>query len=340
MTQASSRPTLALQLTSMQLPEAADSPALSLSGNETHDQVANNLLLKPGEPSEMLVKLENLGDIPLQWKLEVEGDFPSDWCRWHQEEPQELAARQKEDIALCFWVPDDFFENQWALSRAQPRLQLNYQSQIYVYADGGTQRQLIGYQVFNLCVRPRSFYPNFLPALYREVDFVKRFVAIFEQAYDPAVQSLDVLWAYLDPLTAPEALLPFLAHWVAWPIDSRWEPKQQRRLIRNAITLYRWHGTCRGLRFYLHLYTGLPLDEELPEAQKHISIEEIFSEGFILGTTRMGQDSMIGGGRPYHFIVRLRLDQPDQIDEQLVRDIIEREKPAFCTYELDLVNPQ
>jgi hypothetical protein len=54
----------------------------------------------------------------------------------------------------------------------------------------------------------------------------------------------------------------------------------------------------------------------------------------------MGQDSMIGGGRPYHFIVRLRPDQPDQIDEQLVRDIIEREKPAFCTYELDLVNPQ
>lgn len=340
MTQASSRATLALQLTSMQLPEAANSVASALSGSGTQEQTANDLLLYPGEPGEMLVQLENLGDAQVQWKLEVEGDFPSDWCCWHQEELKELAPRQKEDIALCFRVPDDFFENQWALSRDRTRLLLDYQSQIYVYADGGTQRQLIGYQVFNLCVRPRSFYPNFLPVLYREVDFVKRFVAIFEQAYDPAVQTLDVLWAYLDPLTAPEALLPFLAHWVAWPMDPRWEPKQQRRLIRNAITLYRWHGTRRGLRFYLHLYTGLPLDEELPEAQKHISIEEIFSQGFVFGTTRIGQDSMLGGGRPYHFIVRLRPDQPDQIDERLVRNIIEREKPAFCTYELDLVNPQ
>ena len=49
---------------------------------------------------------------------------------------------------------------------------------------------------------------------------------------------------------------------------------------------------------------------------------------------------MLGGGRPYHFIVRLRPDQRNQIDERLVRDIIEREKPAFCTYELELISPQ
>jgi phage tail-like protein len=84
-------------------------------------------------------------------------------------------------------------------------------------------------------------------------------------------------------LTAPEALLPFLAHWVAWPIDRRWDTKQQRRFIRNAVELYRWHGTRQGLRFYLHLYTELPLDEDLPEAEKHISIEEIFYAGFCDG---------------------------------------------------------
>lgn len=338
MTQAGSRPTLAVQLISMQSPEAANSAASALSGSGTHERAANDLLLHPGEPGEMLVKLENSGDRSVRWQMVVQGDFPSDWCDWHQEQPKELAPNQKEDITLRFRVPDTFFEDRWSLSRDRPRLQVDYQSQIYVYTAEGTQ-QPIGYQVFNLCVRPRSSYINFLPALYRHVDFVRRFVTIFEQAYDPAVQTVDVLWAYLDPLTAPEALLPFLAHWVAWPLDSRWELKQQRRLIRNAIALYRWHGTRRGLRFYLHLYTGLPLDDDLPEAQKHISIEEIYSTGFVVGTTSLGQDSMLGGGRPYHFLVRLRCDRPDQVDERLVRDIIEREKPAFCTYELEIIVP-
>lgn len=337
MTQANYRPTLALKLASMQPPEAVQSSALaSFAGNTKEESIAQNLLLHPGEPGEMLVQLENLGVRPLRWRLVIEGDFPENWCNWHQEEAEEIAPNQKVDKALSFQIPEDFFENQFALMGRKTRLQVNYEAQVHVYAEGETQQQLIGYRVFNLCLRPSSSYLNFLPGIYREIDFMGRFLNIFEQAFDPAVQTIDVLWAYLDPLTAPEAMLPFLAHWVAWPMERRWDSKQQRRLIRNAVTLYRWHGTRRGLRFYLHLYTGLPLDEHLPESEKHISIEEIFSLGFVLGKTIVGQDSMLGGGRPYHFIVRLRPDSPDQIDERLVREIIEREKPAFCTYDLDI----
>lgn len=337
MTQSNYRPTLAIaiKLASMQPPEASDTSALAgLAGNNASVAIANNLLLHPGEPGEMLVQLENLGARALRWRLEIEGDFPLNWCSWQQEEPEEIAPNQKVDKALCFQIPEDYFESQEALNYGRSRLKINYETQVYVYAETETARQLVAYQVFNLCVRPPSSYLNFLPAIYREVDFIGRFLTIFEQAFDPAVQTIDVLWAYLDPLTAPEALLPFLAHWVAWPIDRRWDTKQQRRLIRNAVELYRWHGTRRGLRFYLHLYTELPLDEDLPEAEKHISIEEIFSNGFALGKTLIGTDSMLGGGRPFHFIVRLRPSPSKQIDERLVRDIIDREKPAFCTYDL------
>ncbi|MGV0024900.1 hypothetical protein [Phormidesmis priestleyi] len=101
----------------------------------------------------------------------------------------------------------------------------------------------------------------------------------------------------------------------------------------------RWHGTRQGLRFYLHLYTGLPLDDHIPrEADKHIGIEEVFSAGFVMDRTRIGEDSMLGGGIPYHFIVRLRSDPSTHIDETLVRAIIERQKPAFCTYELQILS--
>jgi phage tail-like protein len=73
-----------------------------------------------------------------------------------------------------------------------------------------------------LHVRPDSRYLKFLPTVYREVDLIGRLLKVFEQSLDPAIQTLEMLWAYLDPLTAPEALLPFLAYWVGWPSDVNW----------------------------------------------------------------------------------------------------------------------
>ena len=45
---------------------------------------------------------------------------------------------------------------------------------------------------------------------------------------------------------------------------------------------------------------------------------------------------MLGGGKIYHFTVRLRTDESHQLDEELIREIIERYKPAFSTYELSI----
>ncbi|WP_103125434.1 phage tail protein [Nostoc cycadae] len=340
---------LHLQLTSMQLPDGVQSLAVSTSAadfshsalNTQHSALSTqhsiragcDLVVHPPEPSEIVLQLENLGSRILRLNVRLEGNFPAEWCRIGME-GYELAPRSRMDVVLYFQLPADFFENP-ALATGQS-LVLDYHSRIHVnYTEEGTGRQLVETAGLNLYVRPRSLYQKFVPALYREVDFIGRFLKIFEQAFEPAVQTLDVLWAYLDPMTAPQTLLPFLAHWVAWPIDRRWTIERQRYLIRSAVELYRWRGTRRGLRLYIHLYTDLPLDEHITrEVDKHICIEEIRGEGFVLGNTRLGEDAMIGGGRPYHFIVRLRPQRPNQVDEQLVRHIIEQEKPAFCTYEL------
>ncbi len=326
MTQAISRETLALSLTSMQPPQVIAS-GLALNDSKTDEPIGTQLVLQPGKAGEMLVRLENLLDRPVRWKMEIVGDFPPDWCQWNQPFA-EMTPHQKIELAIAFQVPDDFFENQSVLNQQKSRLQINYHTQIYIYIEEGRE-QLVKYRDFDLLVRPSHYYLNFLPGLYREVDFIGRLVKIFEQAFDPTIQTIDTLWAYLDPITAPVALLPFLAHWVGWELDSRWDIERQRHLIRHAITLYRWHGTQYGLRLYIHLYTGLPLE--------NIQIREIFEQGFVLGTTCVGVDSMLGGGRPYHFIVELRPTQPDQINPVLVREIIEQQKPAFCTYELDVI---
>lgn len=340
--------TLHLQLTPMQMPDAVQALAAGTSNNSallpinlaSNNKIAGSeIVVYPGEPSEIVLQLENLGSYSLELNVDIKGNFPPEWCSVKREPEQQgpyiFEPKAQMNVVLCFQIPDNFFEEQRALEPSHS-LVLDYHGSIYVhYIELGTRRPSVETAAFNLYIRPRSLYLDFLPTLYREVDFIGRFLKIFEQAFEPAVQTLDNLWAYLDPMTAPQSLLPFLASWVAWPMDSRWTVERQRYLIRSAVELYRWRGTRRGLRLYIHLYTNLPLDNHIiTEADKHICIEEIRGQGFVLGGTRLGQDAMIGGGRPYHFIVRLRPDYPEQVDEKLIRHIIDQEKPAFCTYEL------
>ncbi len=287
-----------------------------------------NLLLHPGESSETILQLKNQTDRPLPLEIEVRGNFPPAWCRWHQE-GQQILPTQEMLVGIYFEVPADFFE-----SDRNPPTQLDYQSIVCIYQLEADRRQLIEATGFNLYIRDRSPYLDYLPSIYREVDFIARLLNIFEQTFEPSVRTLETLWAYLDPLTAPKSLLPFLAYWVGWELIPEIDLARQRYLIRHAIQIYCWRGTKRGLRLYLHLYTGLPLDEELPESQKSISIEEPLGEGFVLNQARLGEDAVLGGGRAYHFTVRLRTRPGKQIETDLIRQIIDREKPTWCTYDL------
>lgn len=327
-----------IDLIPMQIPEALPGVALAFTGAESFDvTVGHSLLLHPGQPSEMIVQVQNLTANPLRLDLKVKGDFPQEWCQIGTE-GSEIAPRDTMQAVLYFQVPATFFEDRSAIIPGKKdRLDLNFRCSVHLYLDPGTEQQKIETSdEFNICIRPWSTYMEFLPLLYREVDFIGRFINIFEQAYQPAIDSFNTMWANLDPLTAPQALLPFLAHWVGWKFDSAWDLQQERRLIRRAVELYRWRGTRKGLRLYLHLYTGLPLDENIPnENDKHISITEPFGNSFTLNEAVLG-NAVLGGGRAYHFVVCLRPKESNTIHEGLVRRIIEQEKPAFCTYELSI----
>jgi phage tail-like protein len=313
------------------------------------DRIKNGLIVYPGEPSEILLQIKNLRqNQPLALTCKVEGNFPSHWCQLSTEGDEILPAAQM-DALLYFYIPTNFFEDQQAIHPGE-YLQLKYHLLITVTSSepGNSELEQIEYDLY---VRPRSLYLNFLPNLYREadrdeflagrspqVDLIGRFLKIFEQAFEPVVHSLDAMWANLNPLTSPEAMLPFLAHWVGWTIIPSWNLAPQRRLICQAMELYRWRGTRRGLRLYLHAYTGLPLDDSVTDESKHISITEPFGSGFILGEAILGE-AILGSGCPYHFNVHLRIDVNypiERIDESVLHQIIQQEKPAFCTYSLTI----
>ena len=341
MTYSSARPALNIRLIPpMQMPEALSPKSTTKLGNEPslNDKSSSvHLCLCPGEPSELIVQISNPSDRCQQISYTLTGNFPRQWCPIGGAEGYEVLPHQQINVVLYFDIEEDFFERHTAVQPGT-KLELNYQGQLRIHStfNGRLQRQT-HIQCLNLYVRPDSLYLNFLPDLYREVDLIGRLLKIFELGFEPTVQTLDNLWAYLNPSTAPKSMLPFLAYWLGWPTDVPWDVATQRKLIRRAMELYRWRGTRRGLRLYLYLYTSLSLDRpDTPEEQRQICIQEVFDRGFVFGRTRLGSEAILGGSRPYHFIVRLRSRHPESLDRRLIHTIIKQEKPAFCSYDLHI----
>jgi phage tail-like protein len=343
------RCTLSVQLLPMSIPNpppvGESSPSLATWGAlaNTESSTLPSLCLCPGEVSELLVRLVHHGDRPLHYRLQINGTIPPSWYRFHTE-GSELQPNQEAEAVVRFQPEADFFEARQVLQPEQV-LNLDYAAELRV--QGTATDPLAGFlddpsgllasKPFYLFLRPRSLYPQFLPAVYQEVDFIGRLMKVFEQSFEPAVNTWQTLWAYLDPLTAPEALLPFLAQWVGWQNEMTWSVAQQRSLIRRAMEIYRWRGTKRGLQLYLHLYTGLPLSDPTRSPQEQpIQINSAIQHGLVLGKSDFGPNAILGGGKPFHFNVRLRPNQGQFLDEPLVRSIIEQEKPAVCTYDLEI----
>lgn len=364
------QPFLSLTLTPQQLPETslvaerggwANHRQRSSGQNQVrrsavypeHPEVIPYLRLCPGEPSQILAQVHNQSVQSWRVRFGVSTGIPANWCRLPGEEydvpgvaSTAAGDNMMTDVEIPFQVSANFFERHDALQPDNQPLQLDYDGQIQIYArpDNAVEgsEQLMATAPFKVLVRSHSRYLDYLPQVYREVDLIGRLLKIFEQSFDPSIETLKLLWAYLDPRTAPTNLLPFLAHWVGWPTDMIWDAlapgniQRQRQIIHHAMDLYRWRGTQRGLRRYLHLYTGLP------ETNDFIQIENGFKPGFELGIAELDKTAIIGGGRPYHFEVRLR-SQPPQISYQdliaqknLIHTIISQEKPAFCTYDLHI----
>jgi phage tail-like protein len=149
---------------------------------------------------------------------------------------------------------------------------------------------------------------NYLPTIYSDQPFLDGFLRIFESIWAPLERQIDQIHNYFDPRLTPAEFLPWLGTWVDLILDENWPEERRRALIQHAADLYRRRGTAGALRDYLTIYTGVQ--------------PEIIEDG--------------EGGIPFHFSVIYRLNNPDSMDQDRVRRIIEEEKPAHTTYTLRL----
>jgi len=154
----------------------------------------------------------------------------------------------------------------------------------------------------------KSVLLKYLPDPYADSAFMPGFLKIFEAVWAPLDRQIDQLYAYFDPQLTPPDFLPWLGAWVDLVLDENWPEKRRRDLIQNAADLYRRRGTAGALRDYLAIYLGV--------------------------TPRIVEDGP--QGNPYHFTVFLKVDDPQALDQDRIRRIIEEEKPAHTVYTLIL----
>lgn len=153
-----------------------------------------------------------------------------------------------------------------------------------------------------------SRWIQYLPSIYQDNDFLRRFLRIPEEIVAPVEEVLAEIDRYFDPRMAPPSFLPWLATWIDLALDENWPEQRRRQLIHEGTELYRWRGTRRGMITYLRIYAGVE-----PEIVEHRTAAE---------------------GGPYAFSVILRVADVNQVDEARIRAIIEAEKPAHTTYRL------
>ncbi len=175
-------------------------------------------------------------------------------------------------------------------------------------------------------VKLQSSYLEYLPAFFRDDEFMGQFLLIFESILKPIEGTVDNIAFCFDPLMTPEPLLPWLASWVDLALDPAWPEERRRELVKSAAELYRWRGTKRGLTEYLRVYTG-----SIPEISEYIPGMHLDHE------TKLGINTQLGSsGTGHHFTVTLELDGNSEINTSTIKAIIEAQKPAHTAYTLQI----
>ncbi len=160
-----------------------------------------------------------------------------------------------------------------------------------------------------IAARSESIYQRFLPDIYQENDFLRRFLHIFEDIWEPLEQRQDHISMYFDPSTSPAAFLSWLASWLDLSFNEHWPEARRRHLLAQAMELYRWRGTPYGLIRMIEVCAGVtPVIKELP------------TEPFI-----------------FHISVTLPPTAASSaVDKDLIESLIQTHKPAYAGYILEV----
>lgn len=216
-----------------------------------------------------------------------------------------------------------------------------------------------------------------LPEIYRrperpeQLDFLHAWLELLRSALGDLGAELDLLARRFDYAVAPDDHLAWLASWLAFEPPAGADPARLRELIALLPRLYARRGTPGGLREQIRLLTGLRVqivegftgrriwqlgvtsalgfDTALPPAAPAGAVVPDEAAPLIVGDTRVGRagpreaddlGAPLFADSAFSFSVIVPAGHgADPAARELLRRLIERERPAYTDYHLCVVAP-
>jgi len=169
----------------------------------------------------------------------------------------------------------------------------------------------------------RSPHPllDTLPSAYRTDPLTEQLCAAFDDVLAPIFATLDCLPAYLDPNTAPEDMLDWLAGWLGLGINGHEDPTRKRHLIVAGASSLPWRGTLQSIH---------------DEVVAAFNVEaEVIESGATTCSTQA--DSEPGGQSVPTLLVRVTTDTEDGIDPRSLDAVVDAVKPAHIPHRVEVV---
>lgn len=144
---------------------------------------------------------------------------------------------------------------------------------------------------------------------------VDALIKLMHTLHLPTEEILNSLDAFTDPRRTRPELIPFLAYWMNlnWLLNEELLRSKgvgfMRELMANGAFLSQWRGTAPGLRMLISIILG----------SDEIQIEKPVSNGY---------ENQL----PFHFHIRISKNAMHY--DSVIRKIIQKEKPAYVTYDL------
>jgi phage tail-like protein len=160
-----------------------------------------------------------------------------------------------------------------------------------------------------------------LPGLYQDDRFVQQMCAGLDDVLAPVLATLDSLDAYLDPATAPEDMLPWLATWVGLTLDPMQATQRQRALVRAGAQLHRWRGTVRGISDAVEVLFG--------------AAPTVVENGGARWSA--ASDSSLPGEGRADLLVSLAVPEPGTVDVQRLDAVVAAVKPAHVPHRVEVI---
>jgi phage tail-like protein len=162
------------------------------------------------------------------------------------------------------------------------------------------------------CIRaehPSHDYLRRLPKTFsrdqQAASFLLRYLAMFEGFLgETEARGVDRA-LLLDPRSAPDECIPWLASFVGLMLDDRWatapSPRGQppndarREFIKEAVWLFHNRGTLPGLKHFIEIYTGVPVIIIEHYRMRGIGAAVLGDTGAAFSSSIVGVDFRIGG---------------------------------------------